>query len=147
MCIFWSFTFSFDVDILASFGLLIVLAIFSKMWVIFLQSSGHPGLQHCSKFLPVSQTFLLKNCPSANVALSSFTLAKFAMVQLHWQIFVRKNVTDIAWQFHLPYLPWPIEKILCVMPTKVAKASSVVTVVCRCCWHYCTKTLPLETRL
>ncbi len=37
--------------------------------------------------------------------------------------------------------PWPIEMILyyfdpiCVVPPKVAKASTIVTVECRCHWH------------
>jgi hypothetical protein len=28
---------------------------------------------------------------------------------------------------------------ICVAPSKVAKASSVATVTCRCQWHYCAK--------
>ncbi len=44
---FWTFTFSFDQDILAFFGFATVSATLSKM-VNFSQSSGHPGLlKHC----------------------------------------------------------------------------------------------------
>ncbi len=50
MYMFWAFKLSFYVDILTYFRLLIVLATFSKMWVNFFQSSGHPGLQHCQQF-------------------------------------------------------------------------------------------------
>jgi hypothetical protein len=30
---------------------------------------------------------------------------------------------------------------------KVAKAGTIVTVACQCCWHYLAKTLPVKTLL
>jgi hypothetical protein len=33
--------------------------------------------------------------------------------------------------------------LICVALPKVAKASTIVSVVCRCCWHYQAKTLPM----
>jgi hypothetical protein len=34
--------------------------------------------------------------------------------------------------------------LFCGVPPKVAKASTMVTVVCHCCWCYHAKTLPVE---
>jgi hypothetical protein len=42
MRMFWTFKLSFDEAILVFLKLASVLATFSKIWVIFSQSSGHP---------------------------------------------------------------------------------------------------------
>ncbi len=109
---FLAFTFSFDVDILAYFCCLIVSAIFSKMWVIF---SNHLVTLACSiasNFLPVSKNCFAKKLPQCKCRFKLIYIGEVCYGSCTLAMFVRKNVTDIAWQFHLPYLPWPIEKIL-----------------------------------
>jgi hypothetical protein len=63
----------------------------------------------------------------------SFTLARF----------VCKNTCNIASRYCLPYLPWQLGSFLSLLcrlgwPSKtlVAKANTMVTVMCRCRWHY-----------
>jgi hypothetical protein len=60
---------------------------------------------------------------------------------------VHKNVSYITSRCHLPYFPWPIKnESIFVVPTKVEKASSVVTVMCPCRCRNRPKTLLMETR-
>jgi len=56
-------------------------------------------------------------------------------------IFVHNNAHNIAMKYHLSCLPWlrdtdRISSIHVVLP-KVAKASTMVSVTCCCCRHYC----------
>jgi hypothetical protein len=60
-------------------------------------------------------------------------------------MFVRDNARDIVMQYCLPYLPWLryTDRIISiyVMPPKVAKASTILNVTCRCHWHYHLKNI------
>ena len=60
-------------------------------------------------------------------------------------MFVHHNPCDIATRYRFPYFPCLCDKdriiYIYVVPPKVAKASTIMTVACCCCWHYCLKNI------